>query len=181
MGGTIAFAARVEGDPMNIASELAAIVRQVDPAAAIEGVMPMDDVLFGSTARPRFYAMIVGVFGGIAGFLAAIGIYGVLAYTVAQRTQEFGIRLALGAKRSHVLRLVLLQGAVMIGIGISAGIAGAAGLTRYLKAMLFGIAPLDALTYVAIVIIFACVTLLAAYIPARRATKVDPLVALRHE
>jgi putative ABC transport system permease protein len=182
MGGTVAFAARVtNGDPMRIAAELPAVVRQIDPSAAVEGAMPMSDLLSGATARPRFYAVVVGFFGSIAAFLAVIGIYGVLAYAATQRTQEFGIRLALGAKRGDVLNLVLRQGVIMAAIGIPVGIGGAVGVTRYLETMLFGLTSLDIRTYVAVVITFAAVALLAAYIPARRATRVDPVIALRHD
>ena len=113
--------------------------------------------------------------------LGAIGIYGVLAYAVGQRTQEIGIRMALGAERGAVLRMVLRRGIVLAAIGIVLGLAGAAGLTRYLSGMLYDLTPLDPPTYAAVAILFATVALIASYLPARRATQVDPVVALRHD
>ncbi len=135
----------------------------------------------GVSTRPRFYALLLSAFGAISGFIAAIGIYGVLAYLVSQRTKEFGIRMALGAELSNVLRLVLRRGAAMIAIGVTAGVLGAVGLTRYLEGMLYGITSLDAATYAVVAVGFAAVALFASYVPARRATRVDPLVALRYE
>jgi putative ABC transport system permease protein len=113
--------------------------------------------------------------------LAAIGLYGLLAYSVAQRRREIGVRMALGAQRRGILALVLGQGALLAGIGVVAGLAGAFAATRYLSSLLFGITPLDPATFVAVALVFAGVALLASYVPARRATGVDPLVALRSE
>lgn len=113
--------------------------------------------------------------------LAAAGIYGVMAYSVAQRTREIGIRMALGARRAEVMGLVLRQSIVLTAVGISLGLAGAAAVTRYLEGMLFGLTPLDLTTFIAVSVIFALVAAGAAYVPARRATKIDPLVALRCE
>jgi ABC-type antimicrobial peptide transport system permease subunit len=124
---------------------------------------------------------LLSVFGAIAGFVAIIGIYGVLAYLVGQRTKEIGIRMALGAQHRSVLKLVLRRGVAMIAIGVTAGVLGALGLTRYLEGMLYGTTALDATTYGAVAVAFAAVALLASYMPARRATRVDPLVALRHD
>ena len=134
-----------------------------------------------SLARPRFYAVMLGVFAGVACVLAAIGIYGVLAYAVAQRTREIGIRMALGAQRVQVLALVLRSGAFLTIAGIALGLAGAAAGTRLLQGMLFGITPLDPQTFVAVSVLFGAVATLASYLPARRATRVDPMVALRSE
>ena len=121
------------------------------------------------------------VFAGVAGCLAAIGIYGVLAYAVVQRTQEIGIRMALGAQRAQVLALVLRKGLILTAIGIALGLAGAAAGARLLDGMLFGITPLDVQTFVAVSIMFSLVAMLASYVPARRATKVNPIVALRND
>jgi putative ABC transport system permease protein len=153
----------------------------VDAGIAVEHVMLAEDIISGITARPRFYALVLGVFGAIAALIAVIGIYGVLSYFVAQRTKEIGIRMALGAQRGAVRGLVLRQGGAMTAIGVCVGLAGAAGLSRYLEGMLVGLTTLDATTYIAVAAAFATVAMLAVYLPARRATVVDPLVALRHQ
>ena len=123
----------------------------------------------------------MSTFGAIAGFIAVIGLYGVLSYVVGQRTKELGIRMALGAQREAVLKLVLRQGAAIVAIGVVAGVAGAAALTRYLEACCIGLAALDVATFAVVAAAFAAVAMLAAYLPARRATAIDPLAALRHE
>jgi putative ABC transport system permease protein len=177
----IMFAARTDGDPLAIVADLRVMVRDIDPALAVDAIIPMEAVLSGITARPRFYATLLSAFGAIAGFIAAIGIYGVLAYLVNQRTKEIGIRMALGAQRTSVLVLVLRRGAAIVAIGVTAGMLGALGFTRYLTNMLYGITALDAATYVVVGAAFAAVTLLASYLPARRATQIEPLAALRHD
>ena len=177
----IMFAARIDGDPLAIVADLRAMVRDIDPALAVDAVIPMEAVLSGITTRPRFYATLLSAFGAIAGFIAAIGIYGVLAYLVSQRTKEIGIRMALGAPRTSVLVLVLRRGVAMIAIGVTAGVLGALGFTRYLTNMLYGITAFDAATYAVVGAAFAAVALLASYLPARRATHIDPLTALRHD
>jgi putative ABC transport system permease protein len=121
----------------------------------------------------------LGLFAGVAGFLAAIGIYGVLAYAVVRRTQEIGIRMALGAQRAQVLALVLKRGLILTAIGIALGLGGAAAGSRLLQGMLFGVSPLDGRTFAAVSLAFALVATFASYVPARRATRVDPMVALR--
>jgi putative ABC transport system permease protein len=125
--------------------------------------------------------LLVGMFAVIAAVLAAIGIYGLIAYSVTERTREFGIRIALGATRANVVGLVLGQSAVLIGAGVVLGIGAAAGSSRYLQRLLFGITPLDAPTFVVTSLMFGLVAVLASYVPGRRATRVDPIVALRHE
>ena len=179
--GGIAYAVRVSGDPLAIADDVRRIVREVDGSAALDAIMPMEHVIAGTIAQPRFYAVLVGVFAVMSAVLAAVGIYGVLAYGVTQRTREFGIRLALGGERRDVLALVMRQGATLVAAGIILGVAGAIAVTRYLEGMLFGLAALDPATYAVVAIGFAIVALLASYVPAWRATRVDPLVALRHE
>jgi putative ABC transport system permease protein len=180
-GNRVPFAARTATDPLALVADLRSIVRSVDPALGLDGVLPMAQVLSNLTARPRFYAVLLGAFGAIAAIIAAIGIYGVLAYLVGERTHEIGIRMALGAQRANVLRLVLRHGVMMIAIGLSAGVVGALGLTRYLEGMLYGITALDGTTYVVVAAAFAAVALFASYVPARRATRIDPLAALRHD
>ena len=179
--GGIAYAVRTDGDPLALATDVRRAVNEVDPSAAVDAMMPMENVIAGTVAQPRFYAVLVSVFGAIAAVLAAIGIYGVLAYGVAQRTREFGIRLALGAERREVLGLVMRQGGALVAVGVTAGMACAIAVTRYLQGMLFGLTPLDATTYAVVAAAFAAVALLASYVPARRAMTVNPLAALRCE
>jgi putative ABC transport system permease protein len=172
---------RTHGNFMEVMSTVRAIVRQLDEQAAPYNVAAMDDIVSNRIARPRMYAVLLGVFAAIGVALAAIGIYGVMAYSVTQRTREIGIRVALGAQRSEVLRLVLNQSLALTMVGIGIGIAGAAAVTRYLEGLLFGLTPLDPATFAGVSVMFAAVALVAAFVPARRATKVDPLVALRCE
>jgi predicted permease len=180
-GSSIAFAARTTGDPLAIVADLRAIVRDIDPRFAIDSVVPAQQVLSSMTARPRFYAVLMGLFGAIAGFIAVIGLYGVLAYVVSQRTKEIGVRMALGAERASVLKLVVRQGAWIVAIGLVAGVAGAAAVTRFLEGMLYGLPPLDIATFTVVAVAFAAVAMFAVYLPARRATAINPLVALRHD
>jgi len=180
-GSSIAFAARTTGDPVVILRDLRGIARDIDPRLAIDAAIPMEQIVSSLTTRPRFYAALLSTFGAIAGFIAVIGLYGVLSYVVGQRTKEIGIRMALGAQRAAVLKLVLRQGAVVVAIGIAVGVAGAAALTRYLAAMLYGLTALDVTTFAVVAAAFAAVAMIAAYLPARRATTINPLAALRYE
>jgi predicted permease len=177
--GFMSFGVKARGNPLGIIPSIRDAVRAVDPAASIDAIHTMDEMVGYSTARQRFYAVLLGIFAAVAGLLAAIGIYGVLAYAVAQRTQEIGVRIALGAERRQVLALVLRRGLTLAAIGISIGIAGAIAGARYLQSMLFGVEPRDPGTFVLVAGGFAIVALIASYLPARRATKVDPMVALR--
>jgi putative ABC transport system permease protein len=156
-------------------------VRDADPNAGIESIVPMTRLVASSLARQRFYAVMLGVFAATAAMIAAIGIYGVLAYAVAQRTREIGIRMALGAQESQVLGLVLKTGGRLTVIGIVLGLAGAAAGGHVLRDMLFGVTPLDIGTFVLVASLFGLVAMAASYLPARRATRVDPMVALRSE
>jgi putative ABC transport system permease protein len=175
------FVLRTDGDPQALGAGIRAAIRDLDPSLPVYGLQPMSEVVGRSMVQPRFLSLLLATFSAIALFLAAIGIYGVMAYSVAQRTQEIGVRMALGAQRLHVLRLVFGQGLVLLVIGTAIGLAGALALTRVMHNLLFEITPTDPLTYSSVVGLLAAVALLACYIPARRATKVDPLVALRYE
>jgi putative ABC transport system permease protein len=179
--GFLSFGVRTTGDPAGAIPVVRQTVTAVDTNAGIDAIVPMERLVSNSVARQRFYAVLLGIFAGVAGLLAVIGIYGVLAYAVIQRTQEIGIRMALGAKRGQVLALVFRKGVALALIGIVIGMAGAAAGARYLQGMLFGIEPLDATTFALVGIAFAMVATLASYLPARRATEVDPMMALRVE
>ena len=183
IGGTsIAFAVRTKGDdPLALMADLRTIARDIDPRLAIDAAVPLETIVSGLTTRPRFYAMLLSVFGAIAGFIAVIGIYGVLSYVVSQRTKEIGVRMALGAQRAAVLKLVLRRGALIVGIGVASGVAAATALTGYLQGMLFGLKALDVGTFAAVAVAFAAIAMLAVYLPARRATAINPLEALRQD
>jgi len=144
-------------------------------------VTTMNKLLADVTARPRFMLWLLGVFALVALLLTGVGVYGVLAYLVAQSTREIGIRMALGAETREVLMLTLWQGMGLVLLGLSVGLLGAWALTRLLKTLLFGVSVTDPLTFVVVALLLALVALLACWVPARRATKVDPLIALRHE
>ena len=156
-------------------------VKAVDKDLPVFGETTMEQVVGESVSRRRFAMQVVGAFGILALLLAAVGIYGVIAFSVTQRTREIGIRVALGANRQVILRWVLQQGVYLIIAGISAGLLGAFLLTRLIRTLLFGVGPTDVVTYIALSLLLTLVALIACYIPARRATKVDPLVALRYE
>jgi predicted permease len=179
--GFLSFFVRTDRDPATLMPAVRALVNRVDSAAGIDAMLPMEQLVASSLTRQRFYAILLGLFAVIAAVLAAIGIYGVLAYAVGQRTQEIGIRMALGAQRGAVLRMVLRNGIALAATGIVLGLAGAAGLTRYLSGMLYDLTPLDRPTYAAVAVLFTAVAVAASYLPARRATQVDPMTALRHD
>jgi putative ABC transport system permease protein len=175
------YAVRTGGDPYGVLPAARAALRARDGEATLENIATMEELIAASLARPRTYAVLLGLFALAAVALAAIGIYGILAYNVAQSTREIGIRIALGAERRQVLTLVFGQGMVLTLAGIAIGLAGAFGVTRFLQGMLFGVTPFDAPTFATVVALFAAVAALASIVPARRATRVDPLAALRCE
>jgi putative ABC transport system permease protein len=179
--GFLSFALRTNGDPDVTVPVVRETLNLVDPNIGIDAILPMNRLEASSFARERFYSVMLGVFAAIAGILAAIGIYGVLAYAVIQRTHEIGVRMALGARRAQVLALMLRKGVILTTIGIGLGLVGAAAATRVLQGMLFGITPLDPKTFAAVPLAFGIIAMLASYLPARRATTVDPAVALRSE
>ena len=177
--GFMSFGVKTRNDPAAIIPSVREVVRAVDANASIDAIHTMDEMVGYSTARQRFYAVLLGIFAAVAGLLAAIGIYGVLAYSVVQRTQEIGVRMALGAERRQVMTLILRRGIAVGGIGIAVGIAGAFAGATYMQSMLFGIEPRDVTTFAGVAVGFAIVAIMASYLPARRATRVDPVVALR--
>ena len=164
---------------------LAQVIREriaaYDPGLLVQRIRPMDEVVSGALSRPRFNLVLLSAFALVALALSAVGIYGVLAYLVTQRTREIGIRMALGARAADVLRLVLREGMGPVVLGGGAGMIAAVVATRALRTMLFGVTPLDPVSFAAAPALLALVALLACYLPARRATRVDPLVALREE
>jgi putative ABC transport system permease protein len=173
--------ARTQSDPESMAQAVKRQVWKVDSQLPVTRVKTMNDVSAASFAARRFNMLLLAIFAGLALALGAVGIYGVMSYAVTQRTQEIGIRMALGARATDVLKLVIKNGLALTLIGIVIGVAGAFGLTRLLTALLFGVSPTDKPTFIAVSVILAFVALVACYLPARRATKVDPLVALRYE
>jgi putative ABC transport system permease protein len=181
LGPNVNFVVRAGNNSTSLESSIRNVVRELDPSLPVYNLWSMNEVVSKSMVQPRFLALLLATFSGIALFLAAIGIYGVMAYSVAQRTQEIGVRMALGARPLHVLRLVLGQSLGMLLIGIVIGLAGAFALTRLMRTLLFEITATDPLTYVSVIGLLTVVALLACYIPARRAAKVDPLIALRYE
>ena len=174
-------AVRTTADPLAIAAGVRSIVRQLEPQATVDNIARMDEIVSNSLSRPRLYAVLLGIFAAVAVALTAVGIYGVMAYAVAQRRREIGIRMALGARRGDVMGLVLRQSTAITAIGITLGLLGAAALTKYLEGLLFGLTRLDPTTLGGVALAFALVATAASYVPARRATRVDPLVALRCE
>jgi putative ABC transport system permease protein len=172
---------RTNGDPLDTAAAARNAVRSVDKGIPVFNVKTMNDVLATSVSQQRTSMLLLSAFAGVALLLAMIGIYGVTAYYVTQRTQEIGIRMALGAQMGDVMKLVLMSGMALALAGIGLGVAGAFALTRLMTSLLFAVKPTDAVTFVTVSLCLLVTALIACYIPARRATKVDPLVALRYE
>jgi len=172
---------RTRGDPMGIAGAVRNEIRSLDRALPISQLRTMDDVMSSARSRPRFLTLLLTLFSSVSLLLAALGIYGVISYSVAQRTSEIGIRMALGAQSLDVLRLVGITGLRLALAGILIGAVGALFLTRTLSGLLFGVSSIDAATFLGMAAMLFAVTLLACYIPARRASRVDPLIALRYE
>src|SRR5947209_814292 len=172
---------RAEGDPASLAPAVRGAIAGVDRDLPAYRVTTMEQMVSDSLAQRRFAVFLLGVFAFIALVLAVVGLYGVMSYAVAQRTHEFGLRMALGAQRRDILRMVVGQGLLLVGVGLAAGLLGALALTRLMSSLLYGVSATDPLTYAGIALLLAAVALLASYVPARRATKVDPMVALRYE
>jgi predicted permease len=168
-------------DPAALTSAVRKEVAALDTAVPLRSIRVFDEYIARSLARPRFNALLLSIFAGVALLLTAIGIYGVMAYSVAQRTNEIGIRMALGAAQSSIFRLVVGQAMTLVGISIAIGVAGAFAATRLLSSLLFGVGVWDPLTFGSIVVLIAVVAFLAAWLPARRAARVNPIIALRAE
>jgi putative ABC transport system permease protein len=172
---------RTSGEPAALAPAITRVVRDYDPDIGVNRVLPLETLLEERLSENRVTALLMTVFAGIALLISAMGLYGVISYSVSQRTREFGIRLALGAGRRELLRLVLGDGVKLAMIGSVLGIAGALALTRLMRFMLYGVGPGDPLTMVAVVALLGIITLAASFVPARRATRVDPMTSLRAE
>jgi predicted permease len=179
--GAVAVVLRTQGDPAAIMGPIRSAVAQLDSREVVYGVATMDDVLATSLAARRLSMILLSAFAALALILSCIGIYGVISHLVGQRTHEIGVRMALGAQSGDVMRLVLGQGTKMVLLGVVIGIAAALGLTRLMANQLFGVTSHDPLTFAAVALLLTVVALLACYIPARRAVRVDPLIALRYE
>jgi putative ABC transport system permease protein len=172
---------RAAGDPTALASQLRQQVMQVDRELPVYEVQSMTERYDEFVAQPRFNMFLLAIFAGLALLLAAVGIYAVMSYSVTQLTHEIGVRMALGARRGDVLGMILKQAARMAIIGLGIGLAGALLATRVLQSLLFGVRARDAATFLSIGALLAMVALLASFLPALRATRVDPMVALRYE
>jgi putative ABC transport system permease protein len=178
---TLSLVVRTAGDPLAQTQSLRSVVHNIDPNQPITAIRSMEENIAQSISQPRFRTVLLAVFAGIALVLAAVGIFGVMAYSVAQRTRELGLRMALGASRGQVLQLVLAHGVRLTLIGVAIGLAGTFFLTRYVSSLLFNVPAYDPLTLVGVVAALMAISLCACYIPAQRATLVDPIVALREE
>jgi putative ABC transport system permease protein len=172
---------RSRGDVEHLGEAVRHEVESVDPNVPVHSISSMDEIIARSVADRRFSLELLSIFAAVALLLAAIGIYGVMSYSFSQRTHEVGIRIALGAQRLDILRMAVGEGMKIVVIGLGLGLVGAAIVTQFFRSMLFNVAPIDPLTFASVAAILAGVALFACYVPARRATRVDPLVALREE
>jgi putative ABC transport system permease protein len=177
----MAYVVRASGNLAALPSLMRSRFREVDPNQPIQLMSTMDQLVSATTAEPRFYSRMLGSFSAVALLLASLGIYGVMAYSVAQRTREIGIRVALGAQPGVIFRSVMVKSAALVLAGVAVGLAGAFGVTRVLQNLLFDVKPTDAATFAEVSALLIVVALVATYVPARRATSVDPMVALRYE
>jgi predicted permease len=181
IAGGVAVVVRTESDPAAIMGPIRAAVREIDPREVIYNVQTMQDVWSSSMAARTFSMVLLAIFAALALLVAFVGIYGVISYLVSQRTREIGVRMALGAQRHDILNLVLSHGARMTVLGAAIGIAVSLGLTRLMASELFGVTPYDPVTFASVAVLLMAVGLAACWIPARRAMRVDPMVALRYE
>jgi putative ABC transport system permease protein len=175
------FVLRTNGDPMGVVPSVRQVVREVDRNKPLSYIRTVEQTLAQQVQYIRAYVILLGVFGGIAAVLAAIGIYGMMAYSVAQRTHEIGIRMALGASSGQVLGLIVRQALLLIVIGLALGLAGSYALTRLIVQQLWGVTPTDPLTFAGVSLFLTMVALLACFIPTQQGARVDPSLALRTE
>jgi putative ABC transport system permease protein len=178
---SLTLVARTSSDPMSLVGAIRSQVQEMDKDQPLYNVRTMEQVLSNSIARPRFYMTLIAIFAGVAMVLAAVGIYGVISYSVTQRSHELGVRMALGANAGDIFKLVIKQGMALALIGVGLGVVGAFALTRLMESMLFKVSATDPVTFAVISLALIGVALVACFVPARRATKVDPMVALRYE
>jgi putative ABC transport system permease protein len=172
---------RSSSNPERLTAGVRDVVQAIDKEMPVTDIQTGDQLLHDAVGQPRFQTTLIAIFAGLALVLAAVGIYGVISYSVAQRTHEIGVRLAVGARPRDVLVLVIRQGMLLTLTGTALGIGAAFGLTRLLSTMLFQVSTTDPITFVAVAVVLLGVAFLACWIPARRATKVDPMIALRYE
>jgi putative ABC transport system permease protein len=175
------FVVRTAGDPLGLVEPIRRELQTIDKDLRVSGFKKPEDQLYESAARQRLYMKLLTIFAVLGLVIAAVGIYGVISYSVVQRTHEMGIRMALGAQRGDVFHLVIKKGLTLIVVGLVIGVAGALALTRVLANLLYGVTPTDPFTFVAVSLFLTAIGLVACYIPARRATKIDPMTALRYE
>ena len=178
---TMYLVVRSEGDPLGMAPAVRDRIRQVDPDVPASSLRTMEDRVSASLALPRLQAIVLGTFAGLALVLAGVGIYGVMSFTTRQRTREIGIRMAIGASSRAILSLLLGKGFVMVAAGVAAGLLGALALTRALRTLLFEVSPSDPVVFIAVTAALATIAMLAAWVPARRATRLEPVAALRED
>jgi ABC-type antimicrobial peptide transport system permease subunit len=173
--------ARTASDPATAAGAIIRKIQAVEPTMPVYDVRTMEDRMSASMARQRFSTLMLAAFAVFALILAAVGVYGVMSHLVTQGTHDIGVRMALGAQRGRIVRLIVRQGLEMAGAGIVVGLVGAAALTRVMTSLLFGISTTDRVTFSVVPVILASIAFLASYLPARRATRVDPVIGLRDE
>jgi putative ABC transport system permease protein len=178
---TMALVARTALEPQQLAASIRQAVGGIDPAIPVYGIQTMEAYVAQAMEQPRISMALLGLFGGLALVLSSLGIYGVLSYSVSRRTQEIGIRMALGATRRDVMRLIIGHGMALTVAGLIIGFGASWAITRWLSALLVGVSPHDPVTFVAIALLLATTAFVASYLPGRRATRVDPVITLRYE